>query len=368
MTNDLPTPFFRRRRDETGRRTSMPAALRDATRLTRAGRLGDATALIQRVVGDADGSGTGSAGAPAPATRGPTRLARNVPPSRDQRTTQRLTTQRFTSAAGSRDYALYLPAGPLQGAGLLVLLHGCSQSAHDVAAGTRMHALADRHRMIVAYPQQSNQANASRCWNWFVPEHQTRERGEPAIVAGITREVLDRHPVDAGRVWVAGMSAGAAMAVVLGVTHPDLFTAVGAHSGVPYAVARDMRTAFAAMRGSGPSPSSAVRAAVPAIVFHGTDDRTVVPRNGDEIVRSCVEGQQAPAARSVERRAPHGGLAHTRAVHRRPDGATVAEHWVVEGLGHAWSGGDAAGSYTDPRGPDASAAMVRFFHEHTRTP
>ena len=255
----------------------------------------------------------------------------------------------FSNGAGNRGYFTYLPARYAgQSLPLVVMLHGCKQTAEDFAAGTRMNELADDLGFIVVYPAQARSANMSRCWNWFWPSDQQRDEGEPSLIAGITRQVITRYNVDQRRVYVAGLSAGGAMAAVMGATYPDLFAAVGVHSGLPYASARDSISALAAMRG-GRSRGAAPLPAVPTIVFHGDRDTTVHPSNG---VFSTA------AAALVSQKGEAGGRTYTRTVHR---GRPGLEHWLVHGSGHAWSGGNAKASYTDPTGPDATREMLRFF-------
>ncbi len=265
--------------------------------------------------------------------------------------------------AGARDYKLYQPAvraGAVPGLQpLVVMLHGCTQSADDFAAGTQMNRLADEHGFLVLYPEQSTSANASRCWNWFRPQDQVRDGGEPALIAAMVRSVMSEQPVDAQRVFVAGLSAGAAMAVVLGETWPDLFAAVGAHSGLPYAAAHDIPSAMAAMKGRGAVGRSAAHA-VPTIVFHGDRDHTVQHSNGEHIAQQARRATPALDVSSASGTAT-GGRRYTRELHTDAGGRVVVEQWTVHGAGHAWSGGDAAGSYTDNAGPDASAEMLRFF-------
>jgi len=201
----------------------------------------------------------------------------------------------FTNNAGTRTYKLYIPASysiaATEPVPIVVMLHGCTQSPDDFAAGTRMNALADRHGFLVIYPAQAANANGQRCWNWFRPEDQARDSGEPSLIAGITREVASSYRVDDRRIFVAGMSAGAAMAVILGATYPELYAAVGAHSGLPYGAAKNVASAFAAMHGGAARPglsrhstaTPANRTAsgwTPTIVFHGDQDHTVDPRNG----------------------------------------------------------------------------------------
>ncbi|WP_236574222.1 extracellular catalytic domain type 1 short-chain-length polyhydroxyalkanoate depolymerase [Hydrogenophaga sp. PBL-H3] len=268
--------------------------------------------------------------------------------------------------AGVRDYKLYRPAARAYAPGeprpLVVMLHGCTQSADDFAAGTQMNRLADEHGFLVLYPEQSASANASRCWNWFRPQDQLREGGEPALIAAMVQAVMDEHPVDAGRVYVAGLSAGAAMAVILGETWPDRFAAVGAHSGLPFAAAHDIPSALAAMKGRGTTGDPWRRAtrAVPTIVFHGDRDHTVRHSNGEHITEQARRAEPALSARS-ETGTAAGGRRYTREIHTDATGRARVEHWTVHGAGHAWSGGDAAGSCTDNAGPDASAEMLRFF-------
>jgi len=261
-----------------------------------------------------------------------------------------------TNEAGTRDYKLYVPStlgnAP---AALVVMLHGCTQNPDDFAHGTQMNALAEELQCLVVYPAQSQSANPSRCWNWFNEGDQQRDRGEPSIIAGITREVMARHAVDPRQVFVAGLSAGGAMATIMGTLYPDLYAAVGVHSGLPFASANDLPSALAAMKGDF-RRSQAPGRSLPIIVFHGDRDTTVHPANGEELVargrarKTAVEPGQVP-----------NGHAFTRTVHHHDDGSVHAEHWVIHGAGHAWSGGNARGSYTDGKGPDASREMLRFF-------
>lgn len=287
--------------------------------------------------------------------------------------------RRYSGPAGTRAYKLFIPANaPSRAAPLLVMLHGCKQDPDDFAAGTRMNELAQRHGFLVAYPAQSRGANGANCWNWFRARDQQRDDGEPSILAGIAREIATLHPIDERRVFVAGLSAGAAMAVILGVTYPDVFAAVGAHSGLPYGAARDVGSAFAAMHGGERAQpgwlaeaalasdlSEPITLATPIIVFHGDRDRTVAASNSDAIVQQAVLA--APARAAAEPRVRASGpesatmRSHTTTVYPDASGRPRVEQWVVHGGTHAWSGGSAKGSYTDTRGPDASAEMIRFF-------
>jgi poly(hydroxyalkanoate) depolymerase family esterase len=230
------------------------------------------------------------------------------------------------------------------------MLHGCKQNPSDFAMGTRMNTFAETHGMLVAYPAQTPSANPSACWNWFNPSHQQPGRGEPAIIAGLTEEIIKSHDIDRKKIFVAGLSAGGAMAVVMGETYPELFSAVGVHSGLPYKSASDVVSAFAAMRGD----SSATNA-IPklrTIVFHGDADRIVAPSNGASIVNG--------AAFSTAKAEGVNGK-YTRRVARDARGLPLFEHWLIHDGGHAWSGGNSAGSYTNPSGPNASTEMIRFF-------
>jgi poly(hydroxyalkanoate) depolymerase family esterase len=290
-------------------------------------------------------------------------------------------TRSFAGDAGAHAYKLYVPAGYSPDSTrlfpLVVMLHGCTQSPDDFAAGTRMNALADEHGLLVAYPAQSANANGSKCWNWFRPQDQARGAGEPALIAGITGEIVSQHRVDASRVYVAGLSAGAAMAVILGRTYPDLYAAVGAHSGLPYRAAHDVATAFTAMKGgsvtggrhdepraTGPGRQGVARP-TPTIVFHGDRDHTVKPSNSAAIAAQVSVDGKSPTLHSSQEGVASGGRTYTRMVYHDASGKTVVEQWRVHGAGHAWMGGSAKGTDTDPQGPDASAEMLRFFLQHS---
>ncbi len=263
-------------------------------------------------------------------------------------------------AAGALDYRLYVPSrSNAEAMPLVVMLHGCTQSPEDFAAGTRMNDLAEEQGFLVVYPRQTQSANAQKCWNWFDAAGQLRDRGEPALIAGLTRDVMREFSVDPSRVYVAGLSAGGAAAAILAQCYPDLYAAAGVHSGLAAGAARDMPGAFAAMRGGG---RTAAGRAVPTIVFHGDADRTVHPSNGEQVIAQARGGAGLSAA-LTQGRSP-GGLGFTRRVESDAAGRPMAEHWLLHGAGHAWSGGSGAGSYTEPRGPDASREMLRFFLQH----
>ncbi|MEO6382946.1 MAG: PHB depolymerase family esterase [Thermomonas sp.] len=281
----------------------------------------------------------------------------------------------FASLTGKLAYKLYVPASydanPERAFPLLVMLHGCTQSPDDFAAGTRMNALADLHGLLVAYPAQSANANGSKCWNWFRPQDQTRGGGEPALIAGMTTQIGAEHRVDPTRIYIAGLSAGAAMAVVLGRTYPDVFVAVGAHSGLPYRAAHDTGSAFAVMRSGAAGVTEPTLQAggklMPTIVFHGDHDHTVAMANGDGIIAQQANAVGISAAVTTQDNGiVPGGRRYMRTTYADASGHTLLEAWRVHGGGHAWMGGSGSGSYTDPQGPDASAEMVRFFLQHAR--
>ena len=271
-------------------------------------------------------------------------------------------TKSFGNTAGTCAYKLYIPSGAeLEPRPLIIMLHGSSQSADDFAAGTRMNFAAETNSCYVAFAEQSPSANSLKCWNWFQSSHQARGYGEPSIIAGLVQQIISEHNIDPRRIYVAGLSAGGAAAAVVAQAYPDIFAALGVHSGLPCGVARDLTSAFAAMQDySFFTPTQGD--AIPTIVFHGDQDRTVHPRNGAEVAIGAAAG--ASYVREVERGTVPGGRSYSRSVHRNQSGKQMIEDWVIHGVGHAWSGGSNAGSYTDPLGPDASREMIRFFLEH----
>ncbi len=387
--------------------------IREATRLTRAGQLVKATALLQRML-----RGESTTDAPSP-TEGRVALAgpliidtkANVIEGTDSVPQSKLTTSvqarmprtlldrkkvrsgiglrgvikraplstrdtvpegarfiqgTYSSPAGSRAYRLFIPSRyqerPLP---LIVMLHGCTQSPDDFAAGTRMNFIGEEQDCFVVYPAQPSQANQAKCWNWFRTGDQQRGKGEPSLIAGITRQIMDDYLVDRKRVYVGGLSAGAAAAAIMGATYSDLYAAIGIHSGLACGVATDLPSALAAMR-QGRSDQKVIfgdRALVPTIVFHGDRDTTVHPNNGDQILEQSVRTM------STQKKVHHGqvpgGHAYTRTILIDASGRGMLEHWNIHGAGHAWSGGSPTGSFTDPRGPDATKEMLRFFLEHS---
>jgi poly(hydroxyalkanoate) depolymerase family esterase len=398
----------------------MQDGMARAMRLTQEGRLAEATAVIRRTLGVnspggaeepiARAGGLAAGRGPVAGTRpasDPALLFRDLPLTVPDRmpslpgitpgpttgetdpafipTGGRFVERSYSNRAGSRLYKLYIPSGYVrQEVPLVVMLHGCTQSPDDFAAATRMNALAEEQTFLVAYPAQAQGANMQKCWNWFQPTDQQRGRGEPSIIAGITRQIVEEYHVAGGRVYVAGMSSGGAMAAIMGATYPDLYAAIGVHSGLAPGAAHDLSSAFAAMRQGGPATTHRDNPTVvatgesarivPAILFHGDRDTTVHPRNADYLLahywaakvadgRNAASGPTLPRG-SVRQGQVPGGYAYTRATYRDAGGSPIVERWTVHGLGHAWSGGGSSGSYTDPKGPDASAEMVRFFNQH----
>jgi poly(hydroxyalkanoate) depolymerase family esterase len=358
--------------------TDFSAALRRATMATRAGNAADATRIIQ----DALAGRLGSERAPSePRPRRPMgeviRTLRRGRPSVDLPSARAIKpsplpdgaqflTRSFACAAGNRAYKLYVPASAVHGlTGLVLMLHGCNQTPEDFASGTNMNAVAEVNRLLVAYPAQTGANNAASCWNWFNPGDQRRDAGEPAILAGLARGLAAEFDIPPGRIFAAGLSAGGAMVAVLGAAYPELFAAIGVHSGLPAGAANDVVSAFAAMRGDSGNTAAPVHmtGSCPGprtIIFHGTADRTVHAGNAERLAAAAKARAPSGVLRS-ERAVAGSGRAYVRTLLEDPQGTAAVELWMIEGAGHAWAGGHASGSYTDPRGPDASAEMVRFF-------
>ena len=390
------------------------AAMAEATRLTRQGRLVEATALIQQILAspavtrqapDAPSAGEETVGtpgrrpapppvllarqgtqlrqvhpgwitrrraAPSPGARSLRRTHRPAVPA-VRRPAGRFDAFSYSNAAGTRAYRLYVPAGHSGGPmPLVVMLHGGTQDAATFAAATGMNDLAERQGLLVAYPEQPRSANAGRYWNWFVPGHQRRGAGEPSLIAGITRHVTGRYGADVTRVYVAGFSAGGAMAAVMAAVYPDLYAAAGVHSGLPYAAAGDVASAFAAMKQGPPRPDRPQGRTAPLIVFHGDRDAIVAPANAAGLIDHALaaaspDRRPGPPTTVTTGQVP-GGHAYTRTCYQDPAGTALAERWTIHHGGHAWSGGVPHGSYTNPSGPDASAEFIRFFGEHPAVP
>jgi poly(hydroxyalkanoate) depolymerase family esterase len=398
----------------------IPAGLIEATQLTREGRLLEATALIQRVLrrssvfaddanrqapvpkcgASSDVIDVESSEVAEPADGGLTPVQKaavddespgadlkgflrkwgrrdsvvDVPPPQPRAADGQpgqFVSGFYANQAGARPYKLYIPTSYAgQSLPLVVMLHGCTQTSDDFANGTRMNALAEERQCFVLYPEQTHAANRSRCWNWFKRGDQRREQGEPAILAGMTREVMNRYRIDPGKVYVAGLSAGGAMAAVMGTAYPELYAAVGVHSGLACGSAHDLPSALAAMRGTPASfgrntGSMPTAPATPTIVFHGDRDKTVHPRNSEHVVSQSAERNGVSSADpTTERGQAPGGHAYTRTIHRDSTGRVMLEHWLVHGGGHAWFGGSPRGSYMDPKGPDAAREMIRFFYQN----
>jgi len=386
--------------------------VREATRLTRAGQLVEATTLLQRMLRgesapeaasgttaralarepptiDLEATVVGDPESLKPAEATPARRRKHLAPL-DRMTERfglglrdpikrappsmadilpdgaRFIDDVYANASGSRTYKLFIPSRYRgQPIPLVVMLHGCTQSPDDFAAGTRMNFVAEEQTCLVVYPEQPSGANQAKCWNWFRRGDQNRDSGEPSLIAGITRRIMRDYSIDPKRVYVGGLSAGAAAAAIMAATYNDLYAAVGIHSGLACGAAKDLPSAFVAMRQGGGSESIVAGdgSPIPTIVFHGDRDTTVHPANGDRILEQSVRAK-SPKTTVIRGRVP-GGHAYTRTILTDASGRGISEHWNIHGAGHAWSGGSPAGSYTDPQGPEATREMLRFFLEHS---
>jgi poly(hydroxyalkanoate) depolymerase family esterase len=272
----------------------------------------------------------------------------------------------FSNAAGKRNYKLYIPSSYAgKQVPLVIMMHGCTQSPDDFALGTQMNILAEEMNFIVAYPAQIKSANASNCWNWFNAKDQKRDKGEPSIIAGITHKITENFVIDKKRIYIAGLSAGGAVAAIMGAEYPDLYTAIGVHSGLASGAANSIITAMGAMRnGSLDLKTNDEIKLMPVIVFHGDNDNTVAQLNGQQVI-SQFKGKNNLKS-DVQKSASDGGRKYTLTTHRDRNEIALLEHWVLHGAGHAWSGGSNKGSYTDPKGPNASREMMRFFLSHSK--
>jgi poly(hydroxyalkanoate) depolymerase family esterase len=295
----------------------------------------------------------------------------------------------YKDATGDHPYFVYTPTTyhPGTAVPLLIMLHGCSQTAADFAAGTGMNDLAEQYGFIVVYPQQKRISNRTLCWNWFKSSHQFRDRGEPALIAHMVQAVSEntsQWTIDSSRVYVVGASAGAAMAVILGATYPDIFAAIGVHSGVEYQAVTNIIGGLKVMFGGGPDPVKQGRRAyeamgsytrmMPTIVFQGTRDKIVHPINGDQVVQQWMQTNHLASdglyvadfhnpTTTTFGQVPEG-YAYTVSTWKDHAGKEVQQYWKILGLAHAWSGGNPAVSYTDPEGPNASEAIYQFFMNH----
>jgi len=294
------------------------------------------------------------------------------------------------AAGGSRDYKLWVPSGLTKDnpVPLLMLLHGCTHSAEEMAEISGMNEIANRNHFLVVYPEQSRLANLLKCWNWFDPKHQARDAGEPSILAEIVRQVCALYRVDSERVYAAGVSAGGAMAVIAAATYPDLFSALGVAAGAEFQAAQSVPEGLVVMKQGGPDPIQQGRAAfaamkaglarrprkrLPVIVFHGTEDASVNPINADQIIaqwgetNACLAAELGETEFSVSEKVVAEdvaqGHAYDRHIYADQTGRLLMEKWIVKGLGHAWSGTAKEHKYCDPKGPNASEEIWRFFRE-----
>jgi poly(hydroxyalkanoate) depolymerase family esterase len=372
--------------------------MREATRLTQSGRLTEATAVIQRAMAGAKvppqqhapvdavpliaaevfegcvrevqddvaacaedhvAQPSASETAAAPSER--------VSETPTEAFTETFTEGEFIRSTQRHRYKLFTPSHRAS-SGLLplvVMLHGCTQDPDDFALGTGMNDAAraadGSQGFYVLYPSQPRNVNAQGCWNWFERAHQRRGQGEPAWIAELTQQVISTHPIDPERVYIAGLSAGGAMAAVVAAAYPDVFAAVGVHSGLPVGAASNLTQALTAMKRGSSNAGAHPATSAPTIVFHGDQDRTVHAVNAQALIAAATAGSEVGV--QTEQGQSAFGKKFTRSVYASA-AQTQAEHWQLHGAPHAWSGGSAQGSYTDPRGVNATQEMLRFFRLH----
>ena len=296
------------------------------------------------------------------------------------------------NASGSLDYKLFVSSTyrkdkPVP---LVLMLHGCTQKAEELAAISGFNELADKNSFLVAYPEQSAAANPLRCWNWFDPKHQSRDAGESSLIAAVIQDIRASYTIDQKRTYAVGISAGGAMAVVMGTTYPELFAGLAVIAGMEYKAGLTVQEGLAAMKQGGPDPNqqgilafqaiqkspagSVMR--LPLIVFQGTKDPYLNPVNADQLIaqwaqthdylddgkdNDSVNVQSASEKTGV---VPNG-YRFTKYSYNDSKGHLLLEKWIVEGLGHAWPGSSAANPFADAKGPNASEEILRFFSETT---
>jgi poly(hydroxyalkanoate) depolymerase family esterase len=288
----------------------------------------------------------------------------------------------YADASGQRDYRVYVPSGYRADspAPLVTVLHGCTVDAAMMDDTTRYAALAEQRGFLVVYPEQTAAANPALCWNWFDPANQTRGQGEGTLIAGATRAVMMRWSIDQRRVFVIGASAGGAMSVLVGATYPDLFAAVGVVAGCEFGGAPCGATGGPAPKTQGHLAYQAMGAfarAQPVIVFQGDADPVVAPVNGQQVIDQWIATDDeaddgvlngsvpSTPAQSTSGQVPNG-RAFELAQYDGASGSTLLEYFLVHGAGHAWPGGPASASFTDPGGPDATTLSYEFFLAHAR--
>ena len=295
------------------------------------------------------------------------------------------------TSTGSLDYKVWVPADyrKTKPAPLVLMLHGCLQGPEDLAALSQMNSLADKETFLVVYPQQTAAANALRCWNWFDPKHQDRGAGEPSLIAAAINDVRASYRVREQQIYVVGISAGGAMAVLMAAAYPEIFAAVGVIAAPEYKAASTVQGGLAAMKNGGPDPTQQGLAAyqamqksgarkkkrIPLMDIQGTKDPYVNPINSDQLVAQWVQTNDllddgkdndsiTKSPVTAEGAVPNG-YSYTKYSYRDRKGHVVVEKLVVNGLGHAWSGSTTANQFADAKGPDATMEIWRFFRATT---